>query len=258
VSEQHRNSWGFKVSAYLWTKSLAAGAFMVPVLLALAAPGEHVLRPGAALVALLFLLATGLLLVLDLRQPQRFLWTLTRPQWRSWLVRGAYVITGYGALLTAHVGLGFAERATPLPLTLLTTLAAAATAAYTALLFGQAKGRDLWQSPLLGPHLTVQALCAGAALFAPGLLKWLLPVNGLLVAGEVYGRHATEDARRAAQIIQSDPRFGAGVLAVGHLLPLAILWLAPRETRLAAGLALLGLLAWEHLYVEAPQRVPNA
>ena len=25
-SEQHRNSWGWKVSAYLWTKSIAAGA----------------------------------------------------------------------------------------------------------------------------------------------------------------------------------------------------------------------------------------
>src|ERR1700741_672088 len=30
VREQHRNSWGWKVSAYLWTKSLAAGAFLVP------------------------------------------------------------------------------------------------------------------------------------------------------------------------------------------------------------------------------------
>lgn len=258
VKEQHRNSWGFKVSAYLWTKSLAAGAFLVPALLSLASPGEYALRPGVPLVALLFLALTGVLLVADLRQPQRFLWTLTRPQWRSWLVRGAYVITAYGLLLSAQLALGLLGRPMPVILTTFTILAAAATAIYTAFLFGQSKGRDLWQSSLLAPHLAVQALVAGAALFAPGWLVWLLPVNGLLVAGEVYGRHATEDARRAAHLIQADPRFSTGVLAVGHLLPLAILWSAPRGAVLASSLTLLGLLIWEHLYVQAPQRVPNA
>jgi formate-dependent nitrite reductase membrane component NrfD len=258
VKEQHRNSWGFKVSAYLWTKSLAAGAFLVPALLSLLRPADYALRPGVALVALVFLGVTGLLLVADLRQPQRFLWTLTKPQWRSWLVRGAYVIAAYGLLLTAHLAAGLLGRPVPLALTTFTILAAAGTAIYTAFLFGQSKGRDLWQSSLLGPHLAVQALVAGAGLFAPGWLIWLLPVNGLLVAGEVYGRHATEDARRAAHLIQEDPRFSTGVLALGHLLPLAILWAVPQSAPLAAGLALVGLLVWEHLYVQAPQRVPNA
>ena len=86
VKEQHRNSWGWKVSAYLWTKSLAAGAFLVPAVLARGSAGR---RAGAAgrplVVALLALAVTGALLVWDLRQPTRFLWTLTRPQWRSWL-----------------------------------------------------------------------------------------------------------------------------------------------------------------------------
>ena len=40
---------------------------------------------------------------------------------------------------------------------------ALATACYTAYLFAQAKARDLWQSPLLAPHLAVQAVLAGAA-----------------------------------------------------------------------------------------------
>ncbi len=258
VKEQHRNSWGWKVSAYLWTKSLAAGAFLVPALLALSDPGSDALRPGAALVALVFLAATGLLLVLDLRQPRRFLWTLTKPQWRSWLVRGAYVIGAYGVLLSAHVALGLAGRPAPTFLSAATLIAAAFTAVYTAFLFGQAKGRDLWQSPLLGPQLAVQALLAGACLSAPAWLLWLLPVHGLLVAGEAFGRHATEDARRAAHLIQADPRFTTGVLALGHLLPLALLWSAPNASGAAASLALAGLAVWEHLYVQAPQRVPNA
>jgi len=259
VKEQHRNSWGWKVSAYLWTKSLAAGAFLVPALQSLITPWER-LRPGPVVVALAFLALTGVLLVADLRQPKRFLWVLTRPQWRSWLVKGAYIIAGYGGLLALQLlaTLPFARFELPRAVTVATILFGAATALYSAFLFGQAKGRDLWQSPLLGPHLVVQALAAGAALFKPAWLLWLLPLNGLIVAGEVFGRHATEDARRAAHLIQDDPRFTTGVLAAGHLLPLALLWATPTTSVLASGFALFGLLVWEHLYVQAPQSIPLA
>jgi Fe-S-cluster-containing dehydrogenase component len=258
VKEQHRNSWGWKVSVYLWTKSLAAGVFMVPALRSFLEPGAYPLRAGISLLAAFFLAVTGLLLIADLRQPQRFLWTLTRPQWRSWLVRGSYAIAGYGLLLGLNIILGFQRTDPPRLLVSLTLLLAVVTAVYTAFLFGQAKGRDLWQSPLLAPHLMIQALVAGAAVVAPEWLSWLLPVNGLLVAGEVFGRHATEDAHRAARLIQEDVRFTTGVLAVGHLLPLALLWSNPGLATLASGFALAGLLLWEHLYVQAPQEIPNA
>ena len=50
VREQHRNSWGWKVSAYLWTKSLAAGAFLVPAVARLRpCPGASRVPPGALL-----------------------------------------------------------------------------------------------------------------------------------------------------------------------------------------------------------------
>ena len=231
----------------------------MPALLALADPARFALAPVHSAAALAFLTLTALLLVSDLRQPRRFLWTLTRPQWRSWLVRGAYVLTAFGGLLTLHLlsGMGVLPWRLPAAVVGFTALVAVASAVYTAFLFGQAKGRDLWQSSLLGPHLVVQALIGGAALFATGWLIALLPLNGLLVAGEVWGRHATEDARRAAHLIQDDPRFSAGVLAMGHLLPLALLWwgLAPG---VSAVLALFGLLVWEHLYVQAPQQIPLA
>jgi len=258
VREQHRNSWGWKVSAYLFTKSVAAGAFLVPALLAGREPWAQAVPTSALVIALAALGATGALLVADLRQPARFLWTLTRPQWRSWLARGSYVITAYGVLLTAHLALGLARRPAPAVMGALTALLAAATAAYSALLFGQAKGRDLWQSGLLGPHLLVQALVAGAALFSSSWLLVLLPVSGLLVAGEVWGHHATEDARMAARLIQEDPRFTTGVLVLGHLLPLSILWGLSSLRPLAGALALFGLFVWEHLYVQAPQRIPLA
>jgi Fe-S-cluster-containing dehydrogenase component len=258
VREQHRNSWGWKVSAYLWTKSIAAGAFLVPAVLAAQAPWREPVPLLALVVALAALGATGVLLVWDLRQPMRFLWTLTRPQWRSWLTRGSYVIAGYGLALATQVVLGITRRPVPGVLMAVTALLAAATATYTAFLFGQAKGRDLWQSAVLGPHLLVQALTAGAALFARPWLLVLLPIGGLLVAAEVWGRHATEDARLAARLIQDDHRFTTGVLVMGHLLPLSMLWGLSSFQGMAGALALFGLFMWEHLYVQAPQQVPLA
>jgi Fe-S-cluster-containing dehydrogenase component len=255
--EQHRNSWGLKVSVYLWTKSLAAGAFLVPAIASFMDPLQAV-RPGHALIAAVFLAITGVLLVWDLRQPRRFLWTLTRPQWRSWLVRGAYVIAAYGTLLGIHVLAGWRGVRLPRAVVGTTALLAAATAVYTAFLFGQAKGRDLWQSPLLGPHLLVQALLAGAVLAQPSWILWLLPLNGLLIAAEVWGHHPTEDGRRAARLIQDDLRFSTGVLGVGHLLPLALAWSGAAGTLPAGALILMGLLVWEHLYVQMPQQVPLA
>lgn len=256
VREQHRNSWGLRVSAYLWTKSLAAGAYVVPALVALME--RQPLEQGPIAVALLFLAITGVLLVVDLGRPARFLFTLTKPQWRSWLTRGAYILSAFGTALAAQwtwIRLGGDVPRWVLSLTILLGLAAAG---YTAFLFGQAKGRDLWQSPLLGPHLLVQALVAGAVLYSPSWLMLLLPINGLFVAAEVFSRHPTEDAHEAARLIQEDPRFTTGVLVIGHLLPLGLLWGSPFPGMLPRILAVVGLLFWEHLYVQAPQRIPNA
>jgi Fe-S-cluster-containing dehydrogenase component len=257
VKEQHRNSWGFRVSAYLWTKSLAAGAFAVPALTALGSERGGP-PPGPALVALAFLGLTGVLLVADLRRPARFLWTLTRPQWRSWITRGAYILGAYGTALGLQALWAFSGRTTPGWAILTVSLLGLLTAVYTAFLFGQSKGRDLWQSPLLAPHLIVQALLAGSALLEPSYLPLLLPINGLLVAGEVFGRHSTEDARRAARIIEEDRGFSTGVLVLGHLLPLVLLWGTDGGKVPARLLVLFGLFIWEHLFVQAPQKLQNA
>jgi formate-dependent nitrite reductase membrane component NrfD len=51
-------------------------------------------------VCLLFLALTPALPVADLEKPGRFLSVVLRPQWRSWLVRGAYLLTGFGLVVT--------------------------------------------------------------------------------------------------------------------------------------------------------------
>jgi Fe-S-cluster-containing dehydrogenase component len=93
--------WGWKVSAYLWTKSVAAGAFLVAALAPWLDVSGNLATGAAPFIGLLFLALTGVLLVADLKKPARFWTILTRPNWSSWLARGAFIIAGFGALAAA-------------------------------------------------------------------------------------------------------------------------------------------------------------
>jgi Fe-S-cluster-containing dehydrogenase component/formate-dependent nitrite reductase membrane component NrfD len=270
----HQAPWGWRVSLYTWTKSIAAGGFAVPVLLAVLGFmrwSDVVVRLAGPLVALAFLGVTGGLLVWDLKQPRRFYLIFTRHHWRSWLVRGAVIIGGFGAAVVLYllVELAGATSAT-LPLAWIGVLLAFATAGYTAFLFAQAKARDLWQSPLLAPHLVIQALIAGAAVVLPAaqmlataqavradevLLAIAAGAHVLFVASEISTGHPTEHARQAAAAMtrgRYSGFFWAGVAGVAAAVS------APWAGLPVAGLALAGLLAYEHAYVQAGQSVPLA
>src|SRR5580698_6424982 len=102
----HQAPWGWRVSLYTWTKSIAAGGFGVPV--GLAAAGylswtSAAVRWGARLTGLVFLALTGGLLIWDLKHPMRFYLIFTKHHWRSWLVRGSVIIGGYGAALAGYL-----------------------------------------------------------------------------------------------------------------------------------------------------------
>src|SRR5215471_20237803 len=97
------------------------------------------------LIALAALAVTGLLLIFDLKRPDRFFYLLTKPNFRSWLVIGAYILMVFGALCVAWLVCGLLYNSVPWELVIATAVAAAASACYSAFLFAQAKGRDLWQ-----------------------------------------------------------------------------------------------------------------
>jgi Ni/Fe-hydrogenase subunit HybB-like protein len=140
---------------------------------------------------------------------------------------------------------------------------------YTAFLFAQAKARDLWQSPLLPPHLLVQATVAGAGTLllvaawveADSLqaLQWIVGISGLvhllMVLGEITLAHPTAHAHLAAHEMTRGRyrRF----FWIGMLLT-AVSVAAPWIGVAAGPIALLGLLAFEHAYVQAGQSVPLA
>src|SRR5215471_11818926 len=102
----HSAPWDWRVSLYTWTKGLAAGIYLAALLLGMGS-GWPVLTP---LLSGIFLAVTGLVLIADLEHPLRFVLIFRRPQWRSWLVRGAVVISLYGAALVAQFTLGVAGQ----------------------------------------------------------------------------------------------------------------------------------------------------
>ena len=264
----HRAPWDWRVSLYTWTKGISAGAYLVAALLALTGAigwADSLWLLTAPLIALGMLAATGVILIADLEHPERFYMIFTRRQWRSWLVRGAFVIGGYGGVLTLHLvgwlagvhGLAEWLAVAGVPL-------AAATAVYTAYLFAQAKARDLWQSPLLPAHMLVQAVVLGDAVLLPfghaaHDLRWILGgaafAHVLLVLGEISVTHPTTHAHLAVRELTRG-RY-AGPFWAGLVLAAAAV-AAPWIGVWAVAPALVAVLLHEHAYVQSGQAVPLA
>jgi formate-dependent nitrite reductase membrane component NrfD len=269
------------VVTYLWTKGIGAGALALAGLavilgINLGAVGDYV----APALALFGAATTGALLVWDLKRPERFLYIFLKSNWTSWLVLGAYALTIFSGgavlwILAAALGVGWASTV----LAWLAFPASALMAGYTAFLFGQAEGRDLWQSPVLFWHLLVQALMVGSgAVAVAGLVAglstaaWhlvaatfvLSTVLHLLVLGvEYFGRHASRQAAVAAHVVVSG-RY-ARTFWLGAVLPAAlagvlgaVAWGTGPAVLLALGGLIVqpALLAYESVFVRAGQDVP--
>jgi len=277
----HPMAWKGKVSAYLVTKGVAGGAFMVAGLAALLGHHEERAFVGVytPIIALAFAAITGVLLIADLKQPLRFFYIFTRPQWGSWLVKGAFILAGLGGLGTLWFLAGVADSPDLIRwLAVPTIVFGAGTAGYTAWLFAQCEGRDLWQTPLMLPVLLAQAITAGAsALIIPislfevdagleSLVLWSLfggiVAQLILVAIEVTS-HGTVSVEVATAMMTKGKyrgRFWTGVIvgmvAAGGVALAAALAGNTNIGVIAAVLALTGLAAYEDAFVRAGQSVP--
>jgi formate-dependent nitrite reductase membrane component NrfD len=279
----HRVPWHWQVPAYLVTKAVGAGMLLIAAVgTALGwLPDLPLFTSAAPAASLLMTLLTTALLVGDLDRPERFWKILARPQWRSWLTRGAVVLMAFVAF-TALWWIANASGKDDLAALLAWPASALAVLAaiYTAFLFAQAEGRDLWQSPLLSSHLLIQSVMAGAAGFlllgpffeveesAASFLTILFAVSlvaDLLVTavGEFGQPHASAVASAAARMITKGryaPHYWSS-LGIGIALPLLIVVFGGSSgiaLAAAGALALLGLFLYEWAFVFAPQQIPNS
>ena len=238
------------------------------------------------LLGLVFLTVTSLLLVLDLKRPERFFYILTRPNWNSWLVRGTWALIAYGTFLSVWLLLGVigaTEHAGRSTLIVATTVAAALSAGYTGFLFTQAKGRVLWMRRTLWLHLIVQAFVAGSALLilcAPVLelsepavavqritlmAGLVLHLGWALFEHRLAPRGREKEYERATALVTRGPFaarhrvVGLGMGVAGPLVLLVLGGVFGGEAFLgpmAAMLALAGLYVEEDILVRAGQALP--
>jgi formate-dependent nitrite reductase membrane component NrfD len=242
-----------------------------------------VLGIGAPVIGGVFIAITLVLLIADLKRPERALFLVTKANPTSWLVWGGYILGIFGLIQAVWFGaalFGFSDliRLLLIPAALLGT----AAAGYSAFLFGQAEGRDFWQSPLMLPILVVQAVLAGAAWL--GLLSWALNagftltnlltavllgaivLHVMLVFIEVFGSHSNSHVAAAARYMARGglrETFWGPFLLIGSVIPLVMLCIAlfipvaePALLGIAGIVALVGLYAYEHCFVVAGQVVP--
>lgn len=279
----HPAPWGWKIAAYLWAKSIAAGVMLVASILN-GRPAGIIGTILAPLVALAALGTTVALLILDLRRPERFYYLLTKPNFRSWLVIGAYILMLYGILCMVWLGYGLLTKDVPGWVIVPTAMLAGASACYSAFLFAQAKGRDLWQSPLFFWHLLGQAFIAGSAiwllaslylrsrrLFPSLILLLFFLVLGLsMILVELAMPHVSEDTRLSMRYMVRGPlraRFWGLAIGAGTVLPVVLfcaisafpsffmpmgVWVPTA----AAVLALAGIWWFEDVWIKAGQSVP--
>lgn len=290
LNTAHPRPWGWRVTTYLWTKAVGAGAMLLATLahlLGIDLGGiADVVAPaiGVAGVGL-----TGVLLVWDLKRPERFLYILLKPNPRSWVFLGAVVLTIAAGLFTVWLGIGLLEPAGVMTaatgdsirswLAVPALLAAAMTAGYTGFLFGQAEGRDLWQSPLLFWHLIVQAFMVGGGALTIAAIGTDLQADArtlllstltlatlghlLMLLFEHLGNHATKHAAAAAHMVikgRYARMFWTGGVALG-LLGAALAGIGWAGGALAIAFAgglivQIALLAYESVFIRAGQDVP--
>jgi len=204
--------WGNHIAAYMVTKAIASGALLAAAVAPFGTEMDAVLLGW---ISIAFTGITILLLVGDLHQPQRFFYLLTMPNTRSWLVRGGWVLTAHGALsLIYGVGLGATWLAAlAIPVAVMTSI-------YTAFLFRQARGRELWcEDQWLTVTLGAQAAAAASAVawfWGDGLWGEGSGVFPLLYAAitlaSMLSEPRTRGAAQAHHTMVAHPAFKIGLL----------------------------------------------
>ena len=271
--------WGWEVPAYIWTKAISSGVILALFLITsfFSVSFSEIVQWSVLGTSLVFLALTGLFLVKDLDRPDRFSSVMLRPQFKSWLVKGGYTISAYGLFLALWGASKLLNLSWLEPLALAgSAIIAVVIAVYTAFLFGSAKGRDFWQSPLLAFHMFVTSVVIGGAVMvivlsvtganseALSLLKWGL-VGGLIInllsmVIEVFNEHPSKQAEETAKLItdgELKQQFWFGSLVLGHLLPVVLLLSFSNMAALMAAAVLILIGAWitEKIWVKAPQLI---
>jgi Fe-S-cluster-containing dehydrogenase component/formate-dependent nitrite reductase membrane component NrfD len=278
----HGKPWGIDMVLYLLFKAISTGAMLVAVVLWLAGHRGALLTIAAPAVSLVFITLTAVVLIVDLERPERFYYILTRSNWRSWMVWGAYFLTAHGAISALWLAAGWFGfdgiiDALSIPAMAVGILATS----YTGFLFAQGLGRDLWQGPSAAIDLAAQSAIAGAASLlvcavlmgnGGGVVALLGQILAVGIAAHVVillfehllspspTRHHELAVRTITRGAYSRLFWGGAIVGGGVVPVLMLLTLGVSvSAALTCGISLLAIAggaAWEYIWVEAGQSVP--
>ncbi|HLO33923.1 MAG TPA: NrfD/PsrC family molybdoenzyme membrane anchor subunit, partial [Anaerolineales bacterium] len=287
---QHKIQWHWELPSYIVTKNIAGGLFM---LLSLGAgvgafTFDSLTFLAAGFTAMIFMLLTVILLLKDLSQPKRFLNILFRPQWKSWVARGAYIMVAFTAVAglwwllegVAYLGwlpVEFIAGIRPIIAWIVFPFALGVVI-YTAFLLGQAEGRDMWQNSLLPFQLIAQSMMVASGMFLilnlfvsfPAdlhtLLTTLFPasiaINLLLTLAGKFNSFASEVAMLAHREMthgRFQNHYWWGGITLGHIIPLLLFFaFSTFALPVTVVCTLAGLFFYEYAFVMAPQYIPNS
>jgi formate-dependent nitrite reductase membrane component NrfD len=134
----HTAPWGWIPALYLWTKAAGGGLLMIAGGLAGLGWSSRepvifrIISPAAAL----FLLAlTAVLLIADLKRPDRFYYILIKPNPRSWLVWGTWILMLASAVAAGWLACGVMGIPLPSAVFWLAAALGVASACYSGFLF---------------------------------------------------------------------------------------------------------------------------
>ncbi len=262
--------WGWEVPSYVWTKAVSAGTFLMYVLgNLLNVDLNNFIEFKVLLCSLIFMGFTGGLLILDLDKPDRFLYVLLRPQWRSWLVRGAYIISAFSLILFLTLIsniYGLSNDILFYPGILFSVL----TATYTAFLFGQARARDFWQTPWFSAiHMLIHSIMAGSIMlmilagepifFFQNIFQLCILFNMLMIFKEIIFFKETPDNFKTVELITKgyySKFFWSGII-IGNIIPLGLSIVFSSNWFFISGvLALIGIFLTEFVRIRVPQMIP--
>ena len=279
---QHHTYWHWPIPAYIVTKAMAAGIILLLGLCSIT-DGTPTITPqtwfAAGGLSVVLMLITSALLIYDLDRPERFLFLFIRPQWKSWVARAAWILAGFSmtsALWWAwESGPVFGLWSSPshiirIILAVITLPLAAMAGTYTAFLFAQAEGRDMWQSQATPVHMAIQTLYLGSigilvthavtplsdALWSSGILVTqvgLILSLVMIFGGEFGTPRASEVAAQAVRDIKRGHykrHFWIGGILCGHVAALSCSFIAqPIAAFAMAVLAVVGVFFYEIAYV---------
>lgn len=264
--------WGNEVVGYMLTKAVAAGLILIMAVMVLsgtAVSTKELLY--SSIVSFIFIALTGGLLVKDLTQPKRFLYIVFRPQFKSWLARGTYIIIAFSAalLILIIVCLSGNESLAKLILVIMAPLAVI-TAIYTAFLFAQAKGRAFWDNKMSILFMLLHAIILGSIMITliisvnskeeNQILNWIHVLNLIVTLWLFKGSKVLESKIVSDMILKGRYKFQfwGMVIIAGNILPVLLLYFfqAGAIVNFVSIFIVIGIIISNSLFIKVPQTIP--